>query len=89
MGSNNFRENWIIGVKACGWKSNTRGLNWLYTAFDPASQEKATARPGVLICDSHGSHINGDFIVQCIGKTISSCSFCQHIAHILVSDLIF
>ena len=73
---------WCYSHNSKGWTSNLRGLEWLCQCFNPATQKKANGAYQMLICDSHNSHITGDFIEFCMDNNILLMILPPHSSHL-------
>jgi hypothetical protein len=76
-------EGWFFATSKNGWTSNTLGLAWLQTVFEPLTREKAAGRRRLLIADGHGSHIQADFIAYCMQNDIDLLIMPAHCSHVL------
>ena len=66
-----------------GWTSNTLGLEWLSSVFEPKTRAKAEGKTRLLICDGHDSHINGFFISFCMANDIQLLILPPYTSHML------
>jgi DDE superfamily endonuclease. len=66
----NVDDSWRFSVNTQGWTSNNHALEWLRHCFEPMTREKANGRTRVLIYDGHGSHVQGQFLEQCLQNKI-------------------
>ncbi len=76
-------EGWFFATSKNGWTSNTLGLAWLQTVFEPLTREKAAGHRRLLIADGHGSHIQADFIAHCMQNDIDLLIMPAHCSHVL------
>ncbi|KFZ03577.1 hypothetical protein V502_10831 [Pseudogymnoascus sp. VKM F-4520 (FW-2644)] len=58
----NAPANWQFSTSSSGWTSNSYGLEWLRTVFEPESRQKSGDKPRLLIADGHASHITANMI---------------------------
>ena len=75
-------KDWQFSATAKGWTSNIHGVEWLKQCFDPATRSKANGKPRLLICDGHGSHVTGNFIVYCMFANIILLILPSHSSHL-------
>src|SRR5579859_1150818 len=79
--SDNTPDSWRVACNSKGWTSNTHGLDWLCSCFEPATREKANGQWRLLICDGHDSHITGAFITYCMDNHIHLMVLPPHTSH--------
>jgi hypothetical protein len=78
----NIPVDWQFSATAKGWTSNIHGVEWLKRCFDPATCSKANGKRRLLICDGHGSHVTGNFIVYCMYANIVLLILPPHTSHL-------
>jgi len=76
-------DKWYFSANSKGWTSNLHGLEWLRRVFDPQTRTKANGEQRLLICDSHDSHISGNFITYYIQNKITLLILPPYTSHIL------
>jgi hypothetical protein len=76
-------DTWSFSANSNGWTSNTLGLEWLSSVFEPKTRAKAEGKTRLLICDGHDSHINGFFISFCMANDTQLLILPPHTSHML------
>ena len=74
---------WTFTSTANGWTSDYNSLEWLRKTFEPSTADRANGQTRQLICDGHGSHISGGFIVYCMEHRIELLVLPPHTSHLL------
>jgi DDE superfamily endonuclease/Tc5 transposase DNA-binding domain len=80
--SQDVPKDWQFSATLKGWTSNIHGVEWLRRCFDPATHAKANGQSRLLICDGHGSHVTGNFIVYCMFANIVLLILPPHTSHL-------
>lgn len=63
-------NDFIISVSKNGWTSDTLGLEWLQTVFEPYTVSHTLGRHCMLILDGHSSHATAEFNIFCTERNI-------------------
>jgi hypothetical protein len=73
----------LVSHSPSGWTNNEIGLAWLQQVSDRYTKAKARIGWGLLILDSHGSHLTAEFIEFCDAHRILLAIFPPHSTHSL------
>lgn len=76
-------ESILFGVSPNGWTDRSKCLAWLKHNFGPNSKSrtKAGARWQMLLFDGHSSHVNKEFLLQCLDYRVLPVCLPPHTTH--------
>lgn len=73
---------WFFTTSQKGWTSNTIGIHWLKSIFDPDTKPSCTTYR-MLVIDGHSSHASVDFMWHCRMNKIVVLYLPAHSSHML------
>ncbi|KAH0174500.1 hypothetical protein KCU67_g732, partial [Aureobasidium melanogenum] len=73
---------WLYTTSENGWTTNSKGLSWLQTIFEPETRPQ-DGQWRLLIMDGHGSHTTIDFLWYCKQNKIHLLFLPAHTSHVL------
>lgn len=72
---------WHYGCSEKGYNVSAPNMYWVQHVFEPATRDRASGRPRVLIIDGFGSHESLDVLTFCFKNNIIICRQPSHATH--------